>query len=32
MERIEDMTIKMLYRGILKGAKTYPSKNKSQFC
>lgn len=28
MERVESLSIRMLYRGILKGARIYPSKNR----
>ena len=28
MEGLEKITMRMLYRGILKGAKVYPSKNR----
>ncbi len=28
MQKIEEMSVKALYRGLLKGMKTYPSKNR----
>ena len=28
MEKIEELTVKTMYRAILKGIKTYPSKNR----
>ncbi len=30
MQTIENMSVKALYRGILRGLKTYPSKNRDQ--
>ena len=30
MDQIEKMSVRALYRGILKGLKTYPSTNRAQ--